>query len=203
MKTSLEISPTQLLYVTKQNLYKKCSSTRKAFLHKSAIWLETYKIGKKLSLTHLKLEAFNNLKILSCTPQTSTLKLSTTWTFFHTFSNLNIETFNNLKNILPHFNTYNTLKKSLPHLPLTWKSCKLFVCHHLEMNSHSYSKLKNLFSKGFSLFFYAIQAQNPSLLLVLTQCPFSCLVWAHNLLQTTWKQARNERFKVHEMEQLY
>jgi hypothetical protein len=29
------------------------------------------------------------------------------------------------------------------------------------------------------------------------------LVWAHNLLETTWKQTRNERFKVHEMEQLY
>jgi hypothetical protein len=29
------------------------------------------------------------------------------------------------------------------------------------------------------------------------------LVWAHNLLETTWKQARNESFKVHEVEQLY
>jgi hypothetical protein len=30
-------------------------------------------------------------------------------------------------------------------------------------------------------------------------------VWCgpHNLLETTWKQARNERLKVHEMEQLY
>ncbi len=107
MKTSLEISPTQLLYVTKQNLYKKLSNTRKTFLHRSEIWLETYNIGKKLSLTHLKLEAFNNLKILSCTHlklqhwnflttwrtffhalfQTWTLKLSTTWkTFFHTLT---------------------------------------------------------------------------------------------------------------------
>jgi hypothetical protein len=90
------------------------------------------------------------------------------------------------------------LKKSLPHLPLIWKSCKLLVCHHLEMNSHSLCKLK-----CFSPFFYAIQAQNLSLLLVLTQFPFSCLVWAHNLLEITWKQARNENFKVHELEQLY
>jgi hypothetical protein len=95
------------------------------------------------------------------------------------------------------------LKKSLPHLPLTWKSCKLLVCHHLEMNSHSLCKLKNLLSKGLSPFFYAIQAQNPSLFVVLTQCPFPWLVWAHNLLEITWKQTRNERFKVHEMEQLY
>jgi hypothetical protein len=51
-------------------------------------------------------------------------------------------------------------------------------------------------------FFLCIQAQNLSLL-VLTQCPFSCLVWAHNLLETTRKQARNERYNVHEMEQLY
>jgi hypothetical protein len=29
------------------------------------------------------------------------------------------------------------------------------------------------------------------------------LVWAHNLLETTWKQARNGTLKVHEMEQLY
>jgi hypothetical protein len=34
------------------------------------------------------------------------------------------------------------LKKSLPHLPLTWKSCKLLVCHHLEMNLHGLCKLK-------------------------------------------------------------
>jgi hypothetical protein len=95
------------------------------------------------------------------------------------------------------------LKKSLPDLPLTWKSCKLFVCHHLEMNSHSLCKLRTLFQKGFSPFFLCNTSSNLSLLLVLTQCPFSCLVWAHNLLETTWKQARNESFKVHEMEQLY
>jgi hypothetical protein len=29
------------------------------------------------------------------------------------------------------------------------------------------------------------------------------LVWVHNLLEITWKQARNETFKVHAMEQLY
>jgi hypothetical protein len=145
--------------------------------------------------------------------QTLMLKLSTTWrTLFHTlwnlghfeelsFTHFKLKTWN-LKT-LPHLRTYNTLKKFLPHLPLTWKSCKLLVCYHLEMNSHSLCKLKLRFSKGFFHFFYAIQAQNLSLLFVLTQCSFSCLVWAHNLLETTWKQARNERFKVHEMEQLY
>jgi hypothetical protein len=67
------------------------------------------------------------------------------------------------------------LKKSLPHLPLTWKSCKLFVCHHMEMNSHSLCKLINLFSKGFSPFFYAIQAQNPSLFLISNTMSFLLL----------------------------
>jgi hypothetical protein len=64
---SLEISPTQLLYVTKQNLYEKPSKIWKTFLHKFEIWLETYNVGKELSFTHLKLEAFKKLKNLSCT----------------------------------------------------------------------------------------------------------------------------------------
>jgi hypothetical protein len=67
----------------------------KNFLAQFEIWLETCNIGKKLFLTHLKLEAFNNLKNLSCTH----LKLqcwnpSTTWRIFfpHIFSNYNVET---------------------------------------------------------------------------------------------------------------
>ncbi len=104
MKTSLEIFPIQLVYVTKQNIYTKPSNIWKTCLHKLEIWLETCNIGKELSLTHLKLEAFNNLKNLSCThlnlegwnsqqfeklsstlSQTSTWKPSTTWrTLFHT-----------------------------------------------------------------------------------------------------------------------
>jgi hypothetical protein len=80
------------------------------------------------------------------------------------------------------------LKKSFPHLPLTWKSYKLLVYHHLEMNSHSLCKLKLRLSKGFSPFFYAIQAQNLALL-ILTQCSFSCLVWAI----TYWKQFENKQ----------
>jgi len=106
----------------------------KKFLHKLQIWLETCRIGKKLSLTHLKLKPFNNLKN------------------FSNSSNFNVETFSNSKNSLPHIRTYNTLKKSLPHLPLTWKSCKLLVCQHLEMNSHSLSKLKTFSPKDFLLF---------------------------------------------------
>jgi hypothetical protein len=96
----------------------------------------------------------------------------------HTFSNFNVETLNNLKNsllhtlnlklklkdlknTLPHLRAYNTLKKSIPHLPLTWKSCKLLVCHHLEMNPHLLCKLKIRLSKRFSPFFYVTQAQKP------------------------------------------
>jgi hypothetical protein len=60
---------------------------------------------------------------------------------------------------------------------------------------------QSLFSKGLS--FSMLYKLNPWLLLVLIQCPFSCLVWAHNPLERTWKQARNETFKVHEMKQLY
>jgi hypothetical protein len=74
----------------------------------------------------------------------------------HIFSNFNVENFKNLKlkdlkNTLPHLRTYNTLKKSIPHLPLTWKSCKLLVCHHLEMNSHSLYKLRTLSQKDYLL----------------------------------------------------
>jgi hypothetical protein len=138
-----------------------------------------------LAHTNFNVETLNNLKN----------------SLSHTFSNFNIETFNNLKNscshtlhlkFKAHLKTYNTLKKSLPHLPFIWKSCKLLVCHHLEMNLHSLCKLKTFISKGFIHFFYALQAQNPSLFVVLTQCPFFCLMWAHNLLETTWKQARND-----------
>jgi hypothetical protein len=50
-------------------------------------------------------------------------------------------------------------------------------------------QIKNLVSKGFSPFFYAIQAQNLSLLLVLTQCPFSCLCGPI----TYWKQLEKKQ----------
>jgi hypothetical protein len=93
-----------LLYVTKQNLYKKLSNTWKTFLQKSKIWLETCNIGKELFLMHLKFEAFNNLKNLSA--HTSNLKveiLNNLKNFLpHIFSNFNVETLNNLKNSLPH-----------------------------------------------------------------------------------------------------
>jgi hypothetical protein len=56
-----------------------------------------------------------------------------------------------------------------------------------KMDSHSLCKLKAL-SQQNSPFFYSIQTQNPSLFLILTQCPFSCLVWAHILLETSWKE---------------
>jgi hypothetical protein len=147
------------------------------------------------TLFHLKLQCwkFQKLEELSFTSNFNVgnfknLKnsLSHFWTW-----NLKLK---DLKNILPHLRTYNTLKKSLPHLPPTWKSYKLLVCHHLEMNSHSRCKVKNLVSKQFSPFFLCNTSSNLSLLFILTQCPFSCLVWAHNLLETTWKLARNESF---------
>jgi hypothetical protein len=100
------------------------------------------------------LKPLNNLKnfffhILS---QTATLKpLNNSKNPLSHILNLNLK-LKDLKNTLPHLKTYNTLKKSLPHLPLIWKSCKLLVCHHLEMNSHSLCKLKNLFQKDSFLF---------------------------------------------------
>jgi len=107
-------SPTQLLYVSKQNLYKKPSKTWKTFLHKLEIWLETCKIGKKFFLTHLKFEAFNIWKNLFCTH----FKLQH-WNpqqfeelFPHTFSNFNVETLNNSKNFFHTLSQTSTLKPS-------------------------------------------------------------------------------------------
>jgi hypothetical protein len=76
-------------------------------LHKLEISLKTCNNGKEFSLTHLKLEAFNNFK--TSLPHTSKLNVETlnnSKNFLaHTFSNFNIETFNKLKNFLPH--TFN------------------------------------------------------------------------------------------------
>jgi hypothetical protein len=64
--------------VTKQNLYKKTFKHLKTFLHKLETSFETSNNGKKISLTHLKLEDFNKLK--NSLPHTS---------------NFNVETLNN------------------------------------------------------------------------------------------------------------
>jgi hypothetical protein len=189
-------------------LFSSCFQYKhmKTFLHKCEMWLEICNIDKELFLTHLKLEAFNNLK----TSFAHFFKLHR-WNF-QQLEEVSFTHFFKLKcwisqQLEKHSSTLENLQhfeevSSTSLTPL--KSCKLLVCHHLEMNSHSLCKLKiNFLSKGFSPSSMQIQAQNPSLLLVPTQCPFSCLVWAHNLLETTWKQARNERFKVHEMKQLY
>jgi hypothetical protein len=91
--------------------------------------------------------------------QTSMLEISKNLkNFLSHFWTWNLQ-LKDLKNTLPHLRTYNTLKKSLPHLPPTWKCCKLLVCHHLEMNSHSLCKLKTLSQNDSFLFSYAIQAQ--------------------------------------------
>jgi len=102
--------------------------------------------------SNLKVETLNNLKNSLSHTFSNFMKPSITWRiFFHTLwiSNLKLK---DLKNTLPHLRIYNTLKKSLPHLPFTWKSCKVFICHHFEMNSHSPCKLKKLLSKGFFFF---------------------------------------------------
>jgi hypothetical protein len=81
----------------------------KNFLHKLEIWLETCRIGKKLSLTHLKLKPFNNLKS------------------FSNSSNFNVEAFNNSKNFLPHtFSNFNVENfKKLKELSFTLLNLKL------------------------------------------------------------------------------
>ncbi len=128
----------------------------------------------------------------------------------HTFSNLKVEVLNNSKNSLQNIfalklNIFKNLKNkffTLEKLTTLWRN--LFnTSHSLGKTLTLFATLqtKSLASKGFSL--SMLYKQNPWLLLVLTQCPFSYLVWAHNLLETTWNQARNEVFKVHEMEQLY
>jgi hypothetical protein len=78
-------------------------------LHKLGIWLETCRIGKKLSLTHLKLKPFNNLKS------------------FSNSSNFNVEALNNSKNSLPHtFSNFNVENfKKLKELSFTLLNLKL------------------------------------------------------------------------------
>ncbi len=169
------------------------------YMSQNKIFTRNLETIEKLSCTNLKFDlklvtlAKNSLWHtwnLKLSTNRSTLlhtlsQTSTAWkTFFHTWE---LTTF-----WRSFFHTSHSLEKlQAPCMPPLGNELPPFC------------KLKNLLSKGFSPFFYAIQAQNPSLLWVLTQCPFSCLVWAHNLLETTWKQARNESFKVHEVEQLY
>ncbi len=115
-------SPTQLLYVSKQNLYKKPLTLEKKIctnlkfdlklvkLVKNSLW-HTWNLklstAGKTSFAHISnfnIETFNNFK--NSLP--------------HTFSNFNVETFNNSKNYLPHtfsnFNveTFNNSKNSFP-----------------------------------------------------------------------------------------
>jgi hypothetical protein len=168
----------------------KLWTTWKTFLaHTSNLNVETLNNSKNFfphTFSNFNVETLNNLK--NSLPHT--LKPRTLWrTFFLTLWTQNLK-LKDLKNTLPHLRTYNTLKKSFSHLLHTWKSCKLFVCHHLEMNSHSLCKLKLRLSKGFSPLSYAIQAQNLSLLFVLTQCSFSCLVWAHNPIGNNLKTSK-------------
>ncbi len=95
-------------------------------------------------------------------------------------------------------NKFSTLEK----LTTLWRN--LFHTSHSLGNTitlFATLQTKSLPSKGFSL--SMLYKLNPWLLLILIQCPFFCLVWAHNLLERTWKQTRNETLKVHEMKQLY
>ncbi len=150
-----------------------------------------------LSCTHLKLST-NRRTHLHTLSQISKLKFSTIQrTFFHT-----LLTFKNLKKEFSTLEKLTTLWRNLFHTShslgnvtialyaTTWK-CTLFAT----------LQIKSLPSKGFSL--SMLYKLNLWLLFVLTQCLFSCLVWAHNLLETTWKQAKNETLEVHEMEHWY
>jgi len=103
-KPHLESLPLNWYMSQNKTFTRKPSYTWKLYCTKSEIWLETCNIGKKLSLTHLKLEAFKNLKNLSYTHfklhhwnSQQLEELSSTH-----FSNFNVETFNNLKNSLSH-----------------------------------------------------------------------------------------------------
>jgi hypothetical protein len=151
-----------------------------------------FSIVWKLSSTHLKHSTYRRT-FLDTFSWISKLKFSTTRrTLFQTLSPWNLILFKTWKQVFHTWKTYNTLKKSLPHLPLT---CKWILILFVTLQT------KKLPSKGFSL--SMLYKVSPWLLFVLTKCPFPCLVWAHNLLETTWKQARIETFKVHEMQQLY
>jgi hypothetical protein len=124
----------------------------KAFPQKDSPFLRcTSKHFQKTRKTSFPKTFTRNLKNFSYTSnfnvgnlQNLKISLSHFWTW-----NLKLK---DLKNTLSHLRTYNTLKKSLPHLPLTWKSCKVLVCHHLEMNSHSLCKLRTLSQKDSLLF---------------------------------------------------
>jgi hypothetical protein len=73
-------------------------------MHKLEISLETCNNGKEFSLTHLKLEAFNDLKTFL--PHTSNFNVETLNklknSLPHTFSNFNVEIFNKSKNFFTH-----------------------------------------------------------------------------------------------------
>ncbi len=72
----------------------------------------------------------------------------------------------------------NLYKKTFKHLKFFFQAFTYL----------GYSKTKGLnFNKWFSF-----SMPKTSFFLIFTQCSFSCLVWAHNLLETTRKQARFE-----------
>ncbi len=175
--------------------FQKIKSFGRNLSHLSLTWC--FQQLENLCSTHfLEFQSWNfqQLEELSSTHffKISKLKSSTTRrTLFQTLSPWNLILSKFWKQVFHTWKTYNTLKKLLSHLPL---ACKWIPTLFATLQT------KNLPPKGFSL--SMLYKLNPWLLLVLTKCPFSCLVWAHNLLETTWKQARNETLKIHEMKQL-
>jgi hypothetical protein len=141
---------------------------------------------------HLKRRYFEH-KSYNKHSQTWMLMFFTTKrTFFQTLSPWNLILSKNFKNKFPTLEKFTTLWRNVFH-----------TSHSLGKTITLFATLQtqSLCSKGLS--FSMLYKLNLWLLLVLIQCPFSCLVWAHNLLETTWKQARNETLKLHEMKQLY
>jgi hypothetical protein len=183
------------------NLKRKTSISYKSFITQAWNFAWNLQQCKKLSLTHLKLHTFKNSK-------TTHFKHSMNRrTLFHTFT-LKLGTFKNLKNKFFTLEKLTTLWRNLFH---TYHSLRngllLLLQQHLEEVSSTppihFANQKSVSQKESLHFCMQHKLITLSLFLVLTQCSFSCLVWANNLLERTWKQTRNETFKVDEMEQLY
>jgi hypothetical protein len=109
VRPHLKSLPLNCYMLRNKNLCKKLSNIWKLSCTNVKFDLKLVTLTKNFTLTHLKLEAFNNLKNLSCTlSQTSTLQLTTIRrSLFHTFSNLNVESLNNSKK---HSSTFENLQ---------------------------------------------------------------------------------------------
>ncbi len=176
-----------LFHTLSQSWRLKFSTTRRILFHTLS---QSWRL--KFSITRRTL--FHKLS------QTWRLKFSITQRILFQTKTLKLDNFKKLgEQIFPHLKKLTTLWRNFFH---TSHSLEKFY-NLLVWTTTFFATLQtqSLSSKGFSL--SMLYKLNPWLLLVLIQCPFSCLVWAHNLLERTWKQARNKTLMVHEMKQLY